>query len=87
MPNTFHIQPGTNSPVPNHLALKHFKNKFKFTENSFACRVSCLPASPYPVEGLVLLHFYARDICVKAALTLPKSCLLACVFLTVPFDH
>ena len=28
------------------VALEHFKNKFKFTENSFACRVSCLPASP-----------------------------------------
>ena len=40
-----------------------------------------------PVEGLVLLHFYSRDICVKASLALPKSCLLVCVFLTVPFDQ
>ena len=26
------------------MALEHFTNKFKFTENSFACQVSCLPA-------------------------------------------
>ena len=28
------------------MALEHFTNKIKFTENSFACRVSCHPASP-----------------------------------------